>query len=643
MTSASGTVAVVVAIAGLGVTAQVLADRLRVPSVLFLLLTGVLVGPEGLGVVSPDVFGDALPAIVGLSVAIIVFEGAFHLRVERLRQAPRDSLRLVTLGTLITLAGTAAVVRYALGVSWSLSVLVGSLVVATGPTVITPIVNVVPVRERVATTLESEGVVKDVLAAILAVVTFEFVVLDEGRVVRALSEFVFRLGAGAAVGAGVALLVWYLLGQTEFTAENARQNARLLVLVAALASYGIAEQIAPEAGIAAAAAGGIVLGNADLPYREAVARFKGDVTLLVLSFVFITLASLLSIEDLLALGIGGPVVVLVVAGAIRPLAVAVCTAGGQLSVRERLFVSAVGPRGIIPASVATLFALELRNEAASLEARAAATDGAANAALLREAGTLSTAADVLVGTVFLVVFATVVFQGGFARHVAQFLDVIPMRVLIVGSGRVGRALAERLEGRDEEVILLDVDDRAVEKAREKGFAVRRGDATNREVLAKAGANNARVVAATTSNDDVNLLAAQLGRNAFDAETVVARVNDPDNVDAFEDLDVETITAGMSIAWSMDNVIERPSIARWMTELDRTGDVQEIEVTADSVVGDTVGDLTEVLPEDVHLALVTRDGNSVLPQSATRLRRGDHITFIGRREAVSEAIDYCHPE
>ncbi|MHB9285473.1 cation:proton antiporter [Halobacteriales archaeon Cl-PHB] len=641
MATTTGIVGVVVAIAGLGVTAQVLADRLQVPSVLFLLLTGVLVGPEALGIVTPSVFGDALPAIVGLSVAIIVFEGAFHLRLERIRQAPRDTLRLVTIGSVVTLVGTAIAVRYALDVPWSVSVLVGSLVLATGPTVISPIVDVVPVRERVASTLETEGVVKDVLAAILAVVTFEFVVLAEGQVARAVVEFVFRLGTGATVGAGVAVLVWYLLRHTELTAESAQQNARLLVLVAALASYGIAEQVAPEAGIAAAAAGGVVLGNTELPHRDAVASFKGDVTLLVLSFVFITLASLLSIEDLLALGIGGPIVVAVVVLVLRPLAVGLSTLGGPLSGRERLFVSAVGPRGIIPASVATLFALELHSRAADLRAQAA--DSAANGALLEEAAALATAADVLVGTVFLVVFATVVFQGGFARHIAQFLNVIPMRVLIVGSGRVGRALAERLEGRDEEVVLLDVDDRAVERARDDGFTVRRGDATNREVLAKAGAENARVVAATTSNDDVNLLVAQLARNAFGTETVVARVNEPDNVDAFEDLDVDVIPAGMSIAWSMDNHIERPSIARWMTELDRTGDVQEIEVTASSVVGDTVGSLTEDLPDDVHLALVTRDGDSLLPATDTRLEHGDHITFIGRREAVREAIGYCHPD
>jgi NhaP-type Na+/H+ or K+/H+ antiporter len=650
-------VPVVVLILGLGVLAQVLSDRLEVPSVLFLILAGVGVGPEGLGLISPDVFGDALPAIVGLSVAVIVFEGAFHLRLDRLREAPSETLRLVTVGAVVSLLGTAAVVHVALGAAWDLSLLVGSLLIATGPTVITPIMDVVAVRERVASTLETEGVVNDVTAAILAVVTFEYVVLEDVPPVRVVQEFVTRMGLGVVVGTAVALVAWYVLRHTELSAENAPRNARLVVLIAALGAYGLSEPVLSEAGIAAAAASGLVLGNTDIPYREDIEQFKGDITLVVLAFVFITLASLLSLDVLVALGLGGIVVVAAVVLVIRPLLVGLCTRGDQFSDRERLFIGAIGPRGIIPASVATLFALDLRSRATELRSQAAtardraaettggeAADAAANAAsLAQQADLLATQADILVGTVFLVILVTVVLQGGFARHIAQALDVIPMRVLIIGGGRVGRALARRLENRDEEVVIIENDPAQLERVRELGFAARRGDGTDREVLRKAGAENARVIAATTSDDDVNLLVAQLARNAFDAETVIARVNEPANEDAFDDLDVEAIPAATSIASAMDNVIERPALNEWMTAIDRTGDVQEIEVTADSVAGKTVSELAEDLPDDVHLALVSRDGESRIPHADDRLETGDHITFIGRTGAVDEAITYCHPK
>jgi NhaP-type Na+/H+ or K+/H+ antiporter len=613
-TATTEIITLVVTILGLGVAAQVVSDRLRIPSVMFLIFAGVAVGPEGIGVITPAVFGDALPAIVGLSVAIIVFEGAFHLRIDRLRGAPTETLRLVTLGALVSLFGTTVVVRFLIGASWEVAFLVGALLVATGPTVITPIMNVVPVRERVASILETEGVINDVTAAILAIVTFEFVLLEEGGVLVVLREFALRLGAGVLVGSAVAATVWLVLKRVDLSERNAPQNARLLVVVAALVTYGIGELLASEAGIAAVAAGGFVLGNSDLPYRDDIAQFKGDITILVIAFVFVTLASLLSINDLLALGVGGLLAVIAIAGVVRPVLVLLCTTGDRLTGRERLFVSAIGPRGIIPASVATLFALELQPQNA-------------------------TAATTLVGTVFLVILATVVFEGGLARHIAQALDVIPQRTIIVGGGRIGRALAERLEDRGQAVLVIEQDEETVEDLRQRGFTVRQGDGSDREVLEAAGIANAGVVAAATRDDDVNLLVGQLARNTFDVETVVARVTKPDNVDAFEDLDIEAISSPMSVAQSMDNVIERPAISRWMSELDRTGDVQEVEVTNEDQVGMTVSELTEDLPDDVHLALISRDSTNRLPEADDVIEKGDHLTFIGRKEAVLEAIEY----
>ena len=620
MSAAVEIIQIVVTIMGLGVAAQVLADRLRIPSVVFLILAGVVVGPDGLGLITPEVFGSALQAIVGLSVAIIVFEGAFHLRLDRIRSARRETLRLITLGAFGSLVGTALVVHYVLGTPWDVAFLIGSLLVATGPTVVTPIMNVVPVRERVASTLETEGVVNDVTAAILAIVMFEYVLLESRGLPTLVREFVIRFGLGIFVGTAVAVVLWYVLRYGTQAVENAPQNARLMVLVSSLTMYGIAEVLgaevgASEAGIAAVATGGFILGNTDVPYRDTIEQFKGDVSLLVIAFVFITLASLLSLQDLLGLGVGGVVAVVAIAAVVRPAVVLFSTVGDRLTVRERLFISALGPRGIIPASVATLFALELQS-------------------------TNPTAATTLVGTVFLVIFATVVFEGGLARHIAQVLDVIPMRAIVVGGGRVGRELAERLESRGEEVVVVEKDQRVIEELRRAGLTVHNGDGTERKVLEKAGIEKAKIVAMATRDDDVNLLVGQLASNTYDVETVVARVNEPSNLAAFEDIDIEAISTSMSVAWSMDNVIERPGISQWMRELDRDGDVQEVEVTSKEHAGKTVAELTDELPEGCHLALISRDETNRLPHPDDRIEMGDHLTFLGRREAVRDAITYC---
>jgi NhaP-type Na+/H+ or K+/H+ antiporter len=610
----------VAAILGLGVAAQVLADRLEIPSVLFLILAGIAVGPEGLNLVGLSSFGgpEPLSAIVGLSVAVIIFEGAFHLKLSKLRQTPREAFRLITLGAAVTFLGTAVAVRFALGASWELSLLIGSLLIATGPTVITPILEVVNVRDRVAAALETEGIVNDVTAAILAVVIFEVVVRMDSELPLVIQSFVSRLGIGLLVGVLSAGILWYLLDHVNLSPSNAVRNSRLIVLVGAIMTYGIAEGFASEAGIAAVATAGVLLGNLDLPYEEEIEAFKGDITLIVLSFVFISLATLLSFEDLLSLGLGGLLVVTAVVALIRPVAVLLSTYGDRFSFREQVFMSVAGPRGIIPASVATLFALDLRSSNPE-------------------------AATLLVGTVFLVILTTVVLEGGFARHIAQALKVLPMRVIIVGAGRVGRGLAERLEDRGENVILIERDQQQVERARNAGFTVHHGDGTDVNVLESVGAENAKIVAAATGDDDSNLLVAQLVNSNFDVETVIARVNTPGNASAFEELGVRAIAADQSIAQSMDNAIERPALSEWMSELGRSGDVQEIEVTADRLVGKTIGELDGDLPDGVLIALVSREGDSQIPESDWRVDRGDHLTFVGRREAVREAIEQCHPE
>ncbi len=629
----------VAGIIALGVIAQVLASRFEVPSIIFYLAAGIALGPEGAGLVTPESFGDALPAIVGLAVAIIVFEGAFHLKIDRIREAPAATLRLVTLGAAIALLGTAVVTRYAFDTTWALSFTIGALLVATGPTVITPVLRVVPVRDRVAAALETEGIVNDVSAAILAVVFFEIVAPGAAET-GLLADFTARLGTGVLVGIVVAAVIYYLLQYVDLSPGNAPQNARLLVLAGALVAFAAADAQLAESGVAAAATAGVLLGNADVPYEEEITNFKGDITLLVLSFVFIALAALLRADVLLALIVPKLVVVGAVALLIRPLLVFVSTVGGRFTFEERLFMSVIGPRGIIPASVATLFAVELRTQAAELDAEAAAATGTEATELAAQATLLAEQADILVGTVFLVILVTVAVQGGLARFIAERLDVIPMRVIIVGGGTVGRALATRLEDRGENVVLIEENLEAVERARNEGFAVEAGDGTDTDVLRSAGAENAKTVVAATGDDDVNLLVAQLANATFGTEDVITRVNNPDNVDAFEELGVRAIDSPMATAWAMDNQIERPALAHWMTDLDRDGDVQEVEVRDGDLAEKSIQEIRERLPDACLLALVSRDGETIVPRAEFVVERGDRLTLLGEHDAVREGMALC---
>ena len=619
---ASSILSVIAAILVLGIGSQLVARRLKVPSVLFLIFIGLGLGESGLGLVTLDTFGEGLSIVVGLSVSIIVFDGAFDLRLERLREAPDSLLRIVTIGALVTFLGTALAVRLLVDdVAWPTALLIGALLVATGPTVITPILEVVRVREHVASLLEGEGIINDVTAAIGAVVIFEVLVVGDGGLAESLVGFGIRFAIGVVAGLLVAAAVYRII-KADITPESAPQASRFLVLVAAVGSYGVAEAFAAEAGIAAAATAGIVLGNLDLPHREEMEVFGRDMTLVVLSFVFISLAALIEIDAIAALGLAGVGVVLAVALVIRPLVVAVSTAGIERFTREeRLFLSAVGPRGIIPASVATLFAIEL---AATGDPTAAETG------------------QTLLGAVFIVIFATVVLEAGLSRQIGDFFGVSPMRTIIVGGGRVGRALATRLENRGEFVVVVERDKEQVERAREEGFTVRLGDGTEADVLRDAGIEDAKTVVAATADDDRNLLVCQLARSKFGVESVYSRVNDPGNVDAFDTLDVTAIDVSTATAFTIDNEIERPAIAHWMNELGDDHDVQEIEVTAENLVGKSIGDLNAEIPDGVIVAVIGRGDEAHVPVASDVLEYGDHITFVGDVDAVKQCIRRFHP-
>lgn len=601
-----------------GLVVQILAQRLRIPSVVFFLAIGVILGPLGVGLVTLETFGDGLETIVGLSVAIIVFDGAFALQFRHIREAETTSLRLVTVGAVLTLVGTALAVRFLEGAEWELALLVGALLVATGPTVITPILEVVRVREHVAAALETEGIINDVTAAIAAVVIFETLLLDDVGVPATVVSFVQRFGVGVGAGLLATILV-YFITQYELTPEEGPQAARFLLLSAAIGSFVFAETVAAEAGIAAAATAGIALGNLDLPHRETMEEFARDTTLIALGFVFISLAALIDIDAVLALGVGGLLLVAAVVLVIRPLVAFVATAGVErFTMSERLFLAAMGPRGIIPASVATLFAIEL------------AIAGSEEAS------------QILLGSVFIVIFATDAIEAGFARQIGDLLGVTPMRTILVGGGRVSLALATRLEKRGEFVVMIENDEEQLAEAREQGFTVHEGDGTEADVLRQAGVGEAETVVAATDNDDINLLVCQIVNTKFDVDQVFSRVNEPGNIDAFESLSVTAIDDPFATAVAIDNEIERPELAHWMYDIGDSHDIQEIEVTAENLANKTVRGLNNEIPGGCLVAEVGQGEDAHVPEPDDVLEYGDHVTFLGERAAVDTAVKRFHP-
>jgi len=411
-----------------GIAAQVLANFVKVPSIVFLLLFGLLLGPDGLGWVHPQVMGSGLEALVSLAVALILFEGGLNLRLQRLNQVS-DSLRnLVLLGSLLTLVGGAAAAHYLGEFPWRLAFLFGSLVVVTGPTVINPILKRVRVDPAVSTLLEGEGVLIDPIGAILAVVVLQVVLSGHPSFLMALEQLSSRLAIGSAVGAlGGWLMGSFLLWSRQFLTEELRNS---VVLAGALGVFALAQSLRSEAGLMAVVMAGLVVRQKAAIAERGVRQFHGQLVVLAISVIFILLTATLSLKAVFALGWGSLATVLCLMLVIRPLSVWLCTWRSDLNWRQKLFVAWLAPRGIVAASVASLFAI-----------------------LLTERGI--TGGDALKALVFLTISVTVTVQGLTAAWVARWLGLDQgSSTIIIGDHPLTNQLAQLMRSLNQTVEVI---------------------------------------------------------------------------------------------------------------------------------------------------------------------------------------------
>jgi NhaP-type Na+/H+ or K+/H+ antiporter len=591
----------------IGTSAQILADRLRIPATGPLLFSGLLFGQAGLGIVQPEMLGEILRVIVKASVAIVVFEGGMLLDVRELRHASRAVLGLVTVGLLITTVLAGALAHFLFGWTWELSFLFGSIVSVTGPTVIGPILQKVRVNRRVKLTLESESIIADPLGVILASLVFTAIISPFG-LSAALPSGLKTFAAGLLTGLSVALIVWILSDRFRLLPSK---FTRIGILGAALASYTIAELFAHEAGVMAAAIAGIAIGSLDIPHKEQVEDFKGDLASLAISAVFILLAAGLNLTDIVSLGWRGLLIVALIMFAVRPVRVFLSTAGSELRANEKWFISFLGPRGIVAASVATFFALELKDIGVA---------GAGEFAAL----------------VFAVILATVATQGTFAGKMAKFFKVMPKHIIIVGADETARILAERLVEAGESVSLIDTSAENCAVAKDmRGASVFCADASDPGVLKKAGISEAKCVIVATSSDKVNILVCQAARAGFGNIRLVARVNATANLAAFEQAGIEVMSPPQATATVLENLVLRPSLFSFLSKGMGEERMREIRL------GERVENGARIASLDLGNCVVVairRGDDLITPKGATALRRGDVLTILGEEEDLEKAIE-----
>ena len=441
----------VAAVAG-GFFLTLLARKIRVSAIVLLLAGGVALGPEGLGIVQPQSLESVLPAIVSLAIGIILFEGGLTLDLRGYHAGSSVITRLLSLGVMVTWLGTAAAIHWLFAAPITFALLAASLVIVTGPTVIGPLLKRIKIQSRLHSILHWEGVLIDPIGVFVVVLCFEWLVSRSGAAV--VEHLALRLLSGIAIG-GLGGYGIVLAFRRKWIPENL-QNA--FALASAVLIFGLTEAVISEAGLLSVTLAGFMVGWLQPLELRQIRQFKAEITDLLIGMLFLLLAARLKFAQFHDFGLRGVALVAVIMFVVRPVNVLVCTWRSPLSWRERLFLSWIAPRGIVAASMASLFAIALTS--------------------LHYGGN----ARFLVTFTFSVIIATVLLQGFSAEWIARLLGLRrpePTGWLIVNGDAFGRRLAQFI--RDEaglDLLILDTNARLAAEAREEKLPALCEDALN---------------------------------------------------------------------------------------------------------------------------------------------------------------------
>lgn len=496
----------------LGIGAQWMAWRFRLPSILLLLLVGFLAGPV-LGLVDPQSLrGDWLFAFVSLSIGIILFEGGLSLRLSELREVGTTVLALTTVGALLTWGLGAAGLHYIVGFNRSLSVLIGAILVVTGPTVIVPLLRHVQPRGRVGTIAKWEGITIDPVGAILAVLVLETLLLlndpqhtgaGAGTVMEHVLvglglEIFVSIGVSVAATMGLVFVLWRRL-----VPDFLRNAVTLMVVVGA---FVVANVLQHEAGLLTTTLMGIALANQPFVSVQRIVEFKENLQVLLIGSLFVLLSARLELSALSYLNRDVLLFLGLLVGLVRPLAVFVSSIGSGLDWKEKAFLSWLAPRGVVAAAVASLFAFQLRP-------------------------VFPGAVDGMVPVVFAVIVGTVAIYGLTAAPLAQWLglaDPNPNGVLFVGAAPWVRSIAQRVQNLGVPVALLDNNALHVRQAREDGLEAHAVDVLSEAALDDTDLYGYGRLLIALPNDEVASLAALHFSDVFDSTNIYQLAAGPES-------------------------------------------------------------------------------------------------------------------
>ncbi|EDQ32378.1 NhaP-type Na+/H+ and K+/H+ antiporter [Hoeflea phototrophica DFL-43] len=476
-----------------GIAAQWFAWRLQLPAIVLLLAAGFIAGPAT-GFLDPATdFGDIYRPMVSIAVAIILFEGGLTLNFSEIRETSKAVRRIIMYAGPMVWGMGALAAHYIGGLSWPTAIVLGAILVVTGPTVIMPLLRQAQLDARPASLLRWEAIVNDPIGALFAVVAFEIILVYVGLHAADNLPLLFLSGFGLAIGAGWAsakFIVW------TFVRGHVPEYLKAPVLLSSVvAVYALTNMVLEESGLLTVTIMGVVLANSRIASLTDMRRFKETITTLLVSGVFIILTASLSMDDIRSLDLGAALFVAVLLLVIRPVAIMLATIKSGATIQERILTSWIAPRGVVAVAVSGLFGT-----------------------LLADAGVED--AGRMVAFTFAVVVTTIVLHGFTLKPLAAFLNLKKASkpgILLVGGSRWSTALAAKLKEADVPVMLADQNWNHLAEARLGSIPVYFGEVLSESAHHAIDPKRFSSLIATSDNDAYNALVCtdfgpELGRN-----------------------------------------------------------------------------------------------------------------------------------
>ncbi len=378
-----------------GACARLFSSFTGFPSVVILLLSGLLIGRSGLGFVEPLDLGQGLETIVGLLVCLVLFEGGLNLKLPE-GNIRNTVLKISLVRLFISLSAGIFIAHWLAGLSWQVAGIYSAIVLATGPTVVSPLVEQIKLTSPLSEVLKAEGLLLEPIGAVLALLLLELTLGDLRGINDVFIALMQRLGGGVIIGLSAGWLLSEILKKIKNEASFGIELQVTLGFIFLV--YGICEYFLPESGLPASVSAGFIVGKREVIDKERLDNLIGELAQLAITVLFPLLAADVSWGELSPLGWGGVVCVLMLMVIVRPISIWIATMGRDLNLKEKIFLAWLAPRGIVTAAVASLFSIRLE-----------------------QAGILG--AGRLQGLVFLTILMTVGIQGLSAKPLANMLEL----------------------------------------------------------------------------------------------------------------------------------------------------------------------------------------------------------------------------